>query len=116
MKRSHQLTRDEIAAQRHAAFSRRRFLKGVGACMALPALESLISTQALAAAAGSAGATSAGAPLRMAFIYFPNGAIPATWWPTGEGSSFELAKTMQPLDPVKNMIQVLGGLDQKESM
>ena len=106
---------ENLLAQRHASLSRRRFLRGLGACMALPALESLRPLTSLAAAtATSAGklATSAtGAPLRMAFVYFPNGAIQPNWWPQGEGTNFELARTMEPLAAVKSQLQVLGGMD-----
>lgn len=105
---------DLIAAQRHASLSRRRFLRGIGACMALPALESVRPIAALAAGAEAGtklASTSTGAPLRMAFVYFPNGAIQPNWWPKGEGSNFELAHTMQPLESVRNQIQILGGLD-----
>ena len=54
--------------------------------------------------------TATGAPLRTAFLYFPNGAIPGAWWPTGEGKDFELNRTMAPLAAFKEKIQVLGGL------
>src|SRR5688500_20188223 len=47
----------------------------------------------------------------MAFVYFPNGAHQANWWPKGEGKDFELAATMQPLAGLKQRLQVLGGLD-----
>ena len=47
----------------------------------------------------------------MAFVYFPNGAIQPNWWPTGEGSDFQLSRTMQPLEGLKQQMQVLGGLD-----
>ena len=116
------LTRDEKLAQRAASVSRRRFLRGVGACVALPALESLLPKGALASvaqAAGSAaapGATAAsGAPLRMAFVYFPNGAIQPNWWPTGEGKDFQLARTLQPMEKLKDKFQILGGLDHKNA-
>lgn len=112
------LTNDQLSAQRAANFSRRRFLRGVGACLALPALDSIIPRGALAsvASAGPLGATAAtGAPNRMAFVYFPNGAHQANWWPTGEGKDFTLARTMQPLEKVKHQIQVLGGLDHKNA-
>src|SRR5205814_8956868 len=59
--------------------------------------------------------TSTGAPLRMAFVYFPNGAIQPNWWPTGEETDFQLNRTMQPLEKVKDLLQVLGGLDHKEA-
>jgi hypothetical protein len=123
--KQNQPTSHDIAAQRHASLSRRRFLRGLGACMALPAFESLLPSLARAAevvapAADSAAAaklatTASAAPLRMAFVYFPNGAIQPNWWPTGEGKAFELAKTMQPLAAVKHQIQVLGGLDHKNA-
>jgi hypothetical protein len=100
--------------------NRRRFLKGLGVCMALPALESLLprpltsmasgATTAAASGAASAAVTATGAPLRTAVIYFPNGAIPANWWPTGAGETFALNKTMQPLEALKYKMQILGGL------
>lgn len=93
------------------AQSRRRFLRGLGACVALPSLGSLLSQRVEAAAAGSLGATAAGMPKRLAFVYFPNGANQQAWWPGGEGSNFELGRTMQPLAALKNQIQVFGGLD-----
>ena len=105
-----------VEAQRQASLSRRHFLRGVSACIALPALHSILPGSALAdeIAVGSAGrmaASASGAPMRMAFVYFPNGAIPSAWWPTTEGTAFELNRTMQPLAGVKGMIQAIGGLD-----
>src|SRR4051812_45280527 len=100
-------------------FSRRRFLQGMGIAMALPALESVFARGARAAdvAAAAVGTgtaapslTATGAPLRTAFLYFPNGAIPSAWWPTGEGTDFKLAPTMEPLASVRDKIQILGGL------
>ena len=92
---------------------RRRFLHGIGACVALPALPSLLTRQTIAAAPATtaAGASSSGAPLRMAFVTLPNGVNQNAWWPTGEGGAFELGPTMQSLIPLKDKIQVLGGLD-----
>jgi hypothetical protein len=104
----------DIAAQRFASLSRRHFLRGIGACLALPTFETLRPFGVFAADANAAGplaASPTGAPLRMAFVYFPNGAIPGNWWPTGEGKDFELNRTMQPLQNVKERLQILGGLD-----
>ena len=96
-----------LAAQRHASFNRRRFLRGLGACLAVPAFDSLRFP--IAAAGGPQPATTAtGAPLRMAFVYFPNGAIQDAWWPEGEGKEFALGRTMQPLAPLKNQLQICG--------
>ena len=97
--------------------SRRRFLRGLGACVALPAFTSLKAPRALAASASAAGESlataSTGAPLRSAFIFFPNGAIPKAWWPESEGSGSELrlSRTLEPLEEVRDLVQVLGGLD-----
>src|SRR5256885_2184821 len=103
-----------IAAERFASLTRRHFLRGLGACLALPAFESIGSLSALAAQAGAAklAATPTGAPLRMAFVYFPNGAIQPNWWPKGEGKDFELGPTLEPLAALKHQLQVLGGMDQ----
>ena len=88
---------------------RRRFLQGAGALVALPVFESLGGAQALAAGAAEK------APLRTAFIYFPNGAIPANWWPKTTGKDFEWSRTLAPLAKHKEMIQVLGGLDNRSA-
>lgn len=95
--------------------SRRRMLRAVGLGMALPALESLAPRSLMNAVAASeatraAATTSTGAPLRTAFLYFPNGVIHDAWWPETTGSDFELNRTMKPLAQVKEHIQVLGGL------
>jgi len=88
--------------------SRRAFLRGAGVCLALPTLESL-------AAQGLRGSEPPQAPLRMAFVYVPNGVHQRNWWPKTQGKDFELTPTLQPLAPVKNWVQVLGGLDHKNA-
>jgi hypothetical protein len=109
-------SRAPSVAEPSLALSRRNFLRGVGVALSLPIFESALPSVLRAAPAGAAPATTAsGAPLRMAFVYFPNGAHQPNWWPTGEGSAFELGATMQPLTPLKNSIQVLGGLDHKNA-
>ena len=48
----------------------------------------------------------------MAFVYVPNGAIPAAWWPAGEGGAdFELSRTLAPLANVRKHLQVISGLE-----
>lgn len=95
-----------------AAMNRRHFLRGLGACIALPAFSSLVPGRLLAAAATAQLATTAtGAPLRTAFVFFPNGAIPSRWWPTGGEVDFGLGATLQPLEAMRRHVQVLGGLD-----
>jgi hypothetical protein len=107
---------DDLPSLGSASLNRRHFLRGVGACVALPLLESLRPLGLLAgekASAGSLATTATGVPLRTAFIFFPNGAIPSAWWPTGEGADFKLSRTLQPLESSKSSIQVLGGLNHK---
>ena len=104
----------QTMAERHASLSRRRFLRGVGACMALPAFQSLLGSRAMAVAASPASAlatTASGAPLRMAFVYIPNGVHQDNWWPTGEGKAFQFNRTMESIVPFRNDLQILAGLD-----
>ena len=89
---------------------RRHFLRGLGACLALPAFEALSPVVAAVKGPAALATTASGAPLRMAFIYFPNGAHQEHWWPA-EGEDFVLGRTMQPLELVKHQLQVLGGMD-----
>src|ERR1051325_2934140 len=111
MKTNPMLNRN-VAAVRRASLSRRHFLRGLGACMALPAFESFRPVSLLAAPASAADAAAKSAPLRMAFLYVPNGTIPSSWWPAGDaGKDFQLSRTLQPLEKVRHQLQVISGLD-----
>lgn len=106
------------AAERQLSLNRRQFLRGLGACIALPVFESAVSPMLRAAAAPGAnpmGVTASGAPLRMAYVLFPNGAHQANWWPAGADSAFTLGKTMAPLAPLQKSFQILGELDHKNA-
>ncbi len=94
--------------------SRRRFLRGIGACLALPAFESFLP-RVSAAAAATLGTTPGGAPLRTAFVYFPNGAIHEHFWPEGRGADFNFKRTLSPLEKVKHRVQVLSGLEHRNA-
>src|SRR3954471_23618828 len=91
------------AAQRYLSLSRRNFLRGLGACVALPTLESFWRPAAAVVAdpAARMATTATGAPIRMGVVYFPNGAIQPNWWPKTEGKDFELQRTLEPLANVK---------------
>ena len=90
-------------------FNRRQFLRGLGACIALPAFASLAPVSILAASDAIGGV--AKAPVRMAFLYVPNGIIPAAWWPEGgSGSNFALPPTLQPLEKIRDQFQLISGL------
>ena len=121
MKNQPAVAPSDLANQRHFALSRRQFLRGVGVSMALPLFESTIPGRLRAASAplakGATGlaTTASGAPLRMAFVYIPNGVHQDNWWPTDEGRAFQLGKTMEPLTPLKSSLQVLGGLNHQNA-
>lgn len=101
----------ESSSMNHRGFSRRGFLRAAGVSIALPSLASLQPTASAATAAQTLATTATGAPLRTAFMFFPNGAIPAAWWPKSTGKDFELSSTLQPLASVRDKLQVLKGLD-----
>ncbi len=95
-----------------ASLSRRRFLRGLGACIALPAFESLHPLRLLAAPALTDAATAAKAPVRMAFVYVPNGIIPSAWWPAdGAGAELALTPTLLPFEKVRGQLQLISGLN-----
>ena len=54
-------------------------------------------------------------PVRMAFVYVPNGANMADWTPTEFGSQFELPYILQPLNEHKKDLLVLSGLAQDKA-
>lgn len=85
---------------------RRTFLKGLGLSMGLPLLEAMIPDRL--ARAASANRT----PVRMAFVFFPNGAIMPSWTPSDAGENYKLSKTLEPLAEFKGDMNVLTGLAQ----
>jgi hypothetical protein len=102
------------------AVSRRTFLRGVGACIALPTLGSLLPGNKLMAAGASASAptavTPSGMPMRMAFIQFANGANRDRWMPKGVGRDYELNETFAPMADLKDKFQVISNLHQNQAM
>ncbi len=87
--------------------SRRSFLRGAGAFISLPWLESL---------SGPVGAaTPAVSPVRMAVLYMPNGVNPHQWNPEGDEHKFTLSPTLSPLDPFRQDLLILGNLENKAS-
>lgn len=84
--------------------ARRTFLKATGAVMGLPLLEAM-SAPGLIAAPGAVSS-----PSRLAFIFFPNGAIMPDWRPKGEGRGYQLSKTLQPLEKVREDCLIISGL------
>ncbi|XVJ60726.1 MAG: DUF1552 domain-containing protein [Tepidisphaera sp.] len=106
--------------------SRRTMLRGLGVSMALPWLEGMGPvSKAVAATVGSAGeaaglATGVGAgmatpPMRLAFVFMPNGVNYDAWDPKGEGKSFELSPTLKPLEAVRQHLNIHTGLTLKKA-
>lgn len=83
------------------AFSRRAVLHGAGCAMALPWLESV---SALAAP------TAADFPKRFAVMFLGCGVNEDHWSATGQGADMKLSRTLTPLEPLKQKINVIDGL------
>jgi hypothetical protein len=83
--------------------NRRAVLRGLGAAIALPWMESLAP---VARAAGAAGKP----PVRMAFWYVPNGVHLPAWFPQHEGALIDLPETLQPLAFARDSLNCFHGL------
>lgn len=88
--------------------ARRTFLKGLGAAIALPALDAMTPVRLGRAAWGAVPA--AGAARRMAFIYVPNGIVMNNWTPATEGAGFEYTRILKPIEKFKDKTMVISGL------
>lgn len=92
---------------------RRRFLRGTGAVVALPALESL-GFRRFASAANKALVTP---PKRMVFLGFGFGVTQETWYPElGQtGTQYDLPEGLRPLARHKDDITIVQGCSNKFS-
>jgi len=91
--------------------SRRTVLRGVGVSMALPFLDAMATGSAAASVlGGTGGGASAAAPLRLAFVFSPNGVNYNAWKPAGNAAGFELSETLAPLAKVRDKVNILTGL------
>jgi hypothetical protein len=97
--------------QKSWQISRRRFLRGTGAALALPMLDAMAPVASAAAGASSA----ARPPVRMACLFFPNGMWPAAWVPAKGGKGYELTSDLEPLAKMREEFLVLSGLDKAAS-
>jgi hypothetical protein len=87
---------------------RRTMLKGIGATLALPALEAMRPLMAKGTAATAF-------PVRMALLYMPNGVRADRWTPDGTGPRFKLSPILAPLEPHRDDLLVLTGLQNRAS-
>ena len=90
---------------------RRTFLRGLGATVALPLLDSMRP---------AAAALAVQAPIRLGYVYTPNGIVgacdksprPFLWTPKTVGANFEFSPTMKALEPYREHVNVFSGLAQ----
>ena len=85
--------------------SRRTFLRGAGVAMLLPWLESIPVWGAPAAQSGIGTF-----PKRLGVVFMANGINPNDWWAKGAGASMELGPSLQPLLPLRDRLNFIGGL------
>ena len=78
------------------AIDRRMVLRGLGASVALPLLDSMVP------ALSAMSRTAANPTVRFGAVYVPNGMVMQNWTPAGEGAAFELTPILQPLAPFKD--------------
>jgi hypothetical protein len=81
---------------------RRTFLKGLGVTVPLPWLDAMVPAFAAPAQAK--------VPVRLVFVYVPNGMMIDDWTPKGVGKSFEFTRILKPLEPFREDMLVLTGL------
>ena len=89
------------------AIPRRTVLRGVGATVALPLLDSMVP------ALTAASSTAATSTQRLGVIYVPNGIVMDQWTPAATGASFELTPILQPLARFRDQLLVISGLSNK---
>ena len=83
---------------------RRTFLRGVGATVALPFLDSMVP-------ALSAMSRAAARPVsRLGFVYVPNGVIMDHLTPKDVGAGFTFPTILKPLEPLRDRVVVVSGL------
>jgi hypothetical protein len=84
---------------------RRHFLKASGLALALPTLPSLMQT---AVAIGPDSL--AEAPLRLCYLYVPNGVNMEHWRASGDDQSLKLNRSTASLEPLKDDLRFITGL------
>ena len=88
---------------------RRTFLKGVGATLALPMLESMLPAFASMAMAQSLQ------PQRFTGIFIPHGAAPGYWEPESSASGFAYPYIWKPLEHLRKQVVLTSGMWSKSA-
>jgi hypothetical protein len=88
---------------RNFMLSRRAFLRGTGACLALPSLEAMMPRRACAQ-------SSAAKPLRFIVWTLPDGVRMDAWTPKQSGADYSMTPILMPLAAHKSRFNVVSGL------
>lgn len=100
-----------MQSNRPRTIDRRTVLRGLGTAVALPILDAMLPARLLSAANPAvANPRAARPPLRMAFLYVPNGMHMPDWTPSREGLNYDLPRTLEAIKPYQRQINVLTGL------
>jgi hypothetical protein len=85
---------------------RRTFLRGMGASVALPILDAMLP---------ALGADAVKSIPRLGFVYVGNGIVHENWRPRGAGKNFELSFDLLSLEPLRDQLNVVSGLDHAQA-
>src|SRR5499425_3803010 len=88
---------------------RRTILRGAGAALALPFLESMVP------AATALAQTDANPKPRFVGLFVPHGMAPGYWVPDKEGTGFEFPFCFKPLEPFRDYTTILSGLHSRSA-
>src|SRR3974377_1198201 len=89
--------------------SRRTLLRGIGATLSLPLLDSMVPAQTPLAR------TAAAPQIRLGLCFMPHGAVMNNWTPIGDGADFEISRTLTPLEPYRDRLVVISNLAHKNA-
>src|SRR5215475_6408053 len=89
--------------------SRRTVLRGLGATLALPLLESMVP------AATALAQTAASPKPRFVGLFVPHGMAPGYWVPAKEGTYFEYTFCFKPLEPFREYVTIMSGLHSRSA-
>jgi uncharacterized protein DUF1552 len=92
-----------FVTKKHIA--RRTFLRGAGVTLALPLLDAMLP------AATALAQTPAARIKRFLGVWHPHGAAPEYWSPLEEGRAFEFSFITKPLEPFRERVVLISGLD-----
>src|SRR6516225_2829304 len=87
------------------AIDRRTMLRGMGVSVALPLLDAMVPALTAFQKTGAKPVNRFGA------VYVPNGIMMREWTPSAEGSAFESMSILNPLEPFRDRLLVLSGLN-----